>query len=100
MQIERILTQLQVKASSSQRARELGQLGYMQWLGGLPGHADYNAEAARACRMAANLAGTDPAIAVFCELLRASVRRPLQPLDLALPKPARRGGARARRCCF
>ncbi|MCQ0092330.1 hypothetical protein [Roseovarius sp. M141] len=100
MQIERTLTQLQVKPSSPQRARELGQLGYMQWLGGLPGHADYNAEAARAYLMAVDFIETDPTIAVFCELLCASMRQPLQPLDLALPKPARRGGARARRSCL
>ncbi|WP_162497331.1 hypothetical protein [Roseovarius dicentrarchi] len=97
MQIERTLYQLRIGLSSPQRARELGQLGYMQWLGGLPGHADYGAEARRAYRMAVDFAETDPAIAVFCELLAASVRHPLTPLDLALPKPARRGGARARR---
>ncbi len=100
MQIEQTLNQLQVKPSSPQRARELGQLGYMQWLGGLSGHADYNAEAARAYLMAVDFRETDPTIAVFCDLLIASIQRPLQPLDLALPKPARRGGARARRDSF
>lgn len=100
MQIERTLTQLQVKLSSPQRARELGQMGYMQWLGGLPGHADYNAEAAKAWMIASDFRETDAAVAVFCDLLIASVEHPLQPLDLALPKPARRGGARARRGCL
>ena len=97
MLFELTLTQLQVDPGSEERTRELGQLGYMQWLGGLPAEASYEAEAARAYRIAVAFEESDPAVAVFCELLRESLNRPLHPLDLALPKPRRRGGARERR---
>ena len=97
MLFELTLTQLQVDPVNEERARELGQLGYMQWLGGLPATASYVAEAEKAYSMAICFAETDPAVAVFCDLLRASLMKPLQPLDLALPRPRRRGGARVRR---
>ena len=97
MLIEKTLQQLQVNPSSPERAKELGQLGYMQWLGGLPGGSDYRAEALAAYILAAPFAGSDPAVAAFCALLRTSVKQPLAPLDLALPRPRRRGGARERR---
>lgn len=35
MSIERTLTQLQVNPRTAERAREIGQMGYMQWLGGM-----------------------------------------------------------------
>lgn len=97
MLIARTLTQLQVRAGSPERAREIGQLGYMQWLGGLPGQACYLTEATRAYLAALPFRETDPAVAVFCDLLQASITAPLTPLDLALPRPRRRGGARDRR---
>lgn len=97
MHTEKTLDQLQLNPPTPERARELGQLGYMQWLGGLPADADYEGEAVRAYLMAMDFIDTDPTIAEFCALLRKSLRRPLRPLDLALPKPARRGGAKARR---
>lgn len=97
MLFELTLTQLQVDPGNAERTRELGQLGYMQWLGGLPANASYEAEAVKAYLVAMDFAETDPAVAVFCGLIRDSLRRPLQPLDLALPKPRRRGGARERR---
>lgn len=97
MLIARTLTQLQVNAGTPERAREIGQLGYMQWLGGLPGRACYITEATCAHVAALPFSKTDPAVAVFCELLRASLDEPLAPLNLALPKPRRRGGARERR---
>ncbi|WP_292289907.1 hypothetical protein [Marivita sp.] len=97
MSIERTLTQLQVNPSTPERAREIGQLGYMQWLGGLPANACYLTEASRAYLSAAPFRDTDPAVAEFCDLLNRSIETPLQPLDLALPKPRRRGGARERR---
>ncbi len=95
--IERTLTQLLAAPVSHARSREMGQLGYMQWLGGLPGDADYQAEAAFAYMKALPLKGSHPAVAVFCDILRQSLRTPLAPLDLALPKPRRRGGAKERR---
>ncbi len=97
MLFERTLTQLQLDPGSPERAEELGQLGYMQWLGGLPGNASYEAEAVKAYLVAMDFAETDPAVAVFCGLIRESLRRPLRALDIALPKPRRRGGARERR---
>ncbi|MCK0149802.1 hypothetical protein MWU54_07200 [Marivita sp. S6314] len=97
MLIARTLTQLQVKPASPERAKEMGQLGYMQWLGGLPAGACYQTEAACAYIAAMPFKETDPAVEVFCGLLRASLKTPLQPLDLALPKPKRRGGAKERR---
>lgn len=97
MLIQRTLNQLQLNPATPERARELGQLGYMQWLGGLPADAGYPDEARRAYGVACAFADSDPAVAVFCDLLRASLRGPLEPLDLALPRPRRRGGARERR---
>ena len=97
MNIERTLMQLQVMPETPERARELGQLGYMQWLGGLPGAKSYEAEARRALEMACPFAKTDMAVAAFCALVEQSLSAPLTPLYLALPKPRRRGGAQDRR---
>ncbi|MCE8441626.1 hypothetical protein [Rhodovulum sulfidophilum] len=82
---------------SPERAREQGQLGYMQWLGSMPGNAPYKDEAIYACIAAMDLERSKPAVAVFCELIRASLSKPLRRLDLALPRPRRRGGAAVRR---
>lgn len=97
MSIERTLTQLQVNPRTPERAKEIGQLGYMQWLGGLAANACYLTEASCAYMTAAPFRATDPAVEEFCRLLKASLDAPLRPLDLALPKPRRRGGARERR---
>jgi len=97
MSIERLLIQLQIQTDSPERARELGCMGYMQWLEALPGQASYETEAVRAWLLARPFAKTDPAVAVFCQLLDLSLRQPLRPLDLSLPRPQRRGGARRRR---
>lgn len=97
MMISRTLTQLQGKPASPERAKEMAQMGYMQWLGGLPANACYQTEAACAYIAAMPFMETDPAVGVFCDLLRESIEAPLRPLDLALPKPKRRGGARERR---
>ena len=97
MLIQKTISQLQVRADTPERAKELGQLGYIQWLGALPGNANYEFEAVRAFLYARPFISSDPAVAAFCHLLRASLKHPLQPLDLALPKPRRRGGAHERR---
>ena len=97
MLIERTIVQLQVRVDTPERAGELGRMGYIQWLGGLPGQASYEREAIRAYLYAQPFIATDPAIAAFCALLQQSLQKPLQPLDLALPKPRRRGGAHERR---
>lgn len=96
MLLERTLTQLDIGPVPPARALALGQLGYMQWLGALPGHASYPAEAMRAYEMAEPLMRSSPAVAVFCDLLVASTQTPLQPLPLSLPR-RRRGGRQARR---
>ena len=97
MLIEQTILQLQVRADTPERAKELGQLGYIQWLGALPGSASYKAQARHALAYAQPFKTTDPAVAVFCNLIKRSLEHPLKPLDLALPKPRRRGGAQMRR---
>ena len=97
MLLERTITQLDIGPLPYQRALQFGQMGYMQWLGALPGNADYRREAMRAYAMAAPFRRNSPAVAVFCDLLVESTRSPLMPLDLPFPARQRRGGARARR---
>lgn len=97
MLIHRTLIQLQTRVETPERATELGRMGYMQWLGSLPGSSSYEFEAIRAYLVARPFVESDPAVAVFCDLLRQSLKTPLVPLDLALPKPRRRGGASERR---
>ncbi|TCO74116.1 hypothetical protein [Rhodovulum euryhalinum] len=97
MMLEMVLMQMQASTASSARAREIGQLAFMQWLGGLPGGCDFIA-AARSALARVDAAGeATPALDTFRMLLAASVQMPPQPLDLRLPEPRRRGGARARR---
>ncbi|MEM6588105.1 MAG: hypothetical protein AAF641_06625 [Pseudomonadota bacterium] len=97
MLLELTLTQLDVGDVPAKRAEEMGQLGYMQWLGALPGRAHYINAASHAYGRAKPFAANSPAVAVFCDLLLASMKAPLTPLDLRLPPRARRGGAEARR---
>ncbi len=94
------ISQLDTGHVPPQRAQELGQMGYMQWLGGLPGSANYHAQARIALAKAKPFAETSPAIAVFCDLLARSMQMPLEPLFLALPAKQRRGGYRARRAAL
>lgn len=98
--LELTISQLDIGPLPSDRANELGQLGYMQWLGALPAMADYHREAKRAYDRAHPFRHTAPAVAVFCDLLQASLRMPPAPLSLALPHPRRRGGADARRAAL
>ncbi len=97
MLLERTILQLNTGPMPPARALELARMGYRQWLAGLPGNADYRAEAMRAYEMAAPLRRGAPAVAAFCDLLVESTRVPPVPLDLSLPAQRRRGGARARR---
>ncbi len=69
----------------------------MQWLGALPASSSYEAEAVKAYLIAMDFIETDPAVAEFCTLIRKSLSQPMRPLDLSLPAPKRRGGARRRR---
>ena len=97
MLLERTITTLQTQAETPERARELGKLGFIQWLAWLKPDASYPAEAGKALKMAAAFEASDPAGAAFCTLLRQSLADPLADLDLSLPRPSRRGGARERR---
>lgn len=97
MLLERTLLQLDIGPVSAETATQLGQLGYLQWLGALPGSAGYRMEAMRAYTLAIPMARKSPAIAVFCDLLVASTRSPLEPLPLTLAIRQRRGGTLARR---
>ena len=97
MFLERTISQLDIGPMSHDEATELGQLGYLQWLAGLPADAGYAKEAMHAYATARPFLRSSPALAVFCELLVASTRDPFAPLPLKMPKRERRGGARARR---
>ncbi|WP_163025797.1 hypothetical protein [Chachezhania antarctica] len=97
MLLERTITTLQSRSETPERARELARLGYIQWLAFLDADASYTAEAQRALALAAPFTGTDPAVAAFCDLVRQSLTGTPGTLDLSLPCPRRRGGARERR---
>lgn len=97
MLLERTIIQLDTGHLPADEARQLGQLGYMQWIAGLSRDADYLQAALEAYDKAAPFMVHSPAVAEFCELLLSSVETPLMPLPLAMPKRQRRGGAQARR---
>ena len=97
MLLERTIFQLDTGSVTPDQALKMGHLGYMQWLGGLPGRANYRREALRAYDRARPFAEASPAVAVFCDLVLASIDAPLRPLDLHLPARKRRGGSQARR---
>lgn len=97
MLLERTISQLDIGYLPPEQAEELGHMGYLQWLGALPGNVGYAREARRARQVARPFINTSPAVAVFCDLVAASAELPPRPVDLKLPKRTRRGGARARR---
>jgi len=97
MTLNDILTAMSVPGCSDARARQLAHMGYVEWMGALPGAANYAEAAVRALAAAAPLREDDPAVAEFCRLLEDSLNRPLVPLTLIPPRPGRRGGARGRR---
>ncbi len=97
MLLQRTISQLNVGPLPPDEAAELGQLGYLQWLASLPGDAGYLHEATHAYTKAQPFVRSSPAVAVFCDLLVASMRLPIEPLPLKMPPRERRGGARTRR---
>lgn len=97
MILERTIIQLDTGHMPQDEARQMGQLGYMQWIAGLPANADYLQAALVAYDTAAPFMVHSPAVAEFCELVLCSLEAPLTPLPLALPARQRRGGAQARR---
>lgn len=100
MLLEKTITQLNIGYTTPERALELGQLGYLQWLGALRCDTGYFEEATRAYGLARPFIETSPAIEVFCSLLIKSIAAPLETPDLKLPSQKRRGGAKARRDAF
>ena len=100
MVLEQTIFQLDTGSIAPERALELGQLGYMQWLGALPSRTPYLAEAEHALAKAEPFAEHSPAVAVFCDLLTRSLQAPLTPLCVRLPERSRRGGAKARRAAL
>lgn len=97
MLLKRTIAQLDVGYVPPDQAEQMGQLGYMQWLGALKGDANYIEEARKAHVLGSASKAASPAVAVFCDLLEQSIASALSPLDLKLPKHTRRGGASARR---
>lgn len=97
MLLERTIAQLDIGRVTPDLAAELGALGYMQWLGGSAADGCYRDAAMRAYACAQPFIRNSPAVAVFCDLLVASTRSPLEPLSLSAPTRKRRGGAAERR---
>ncbi|NBD30474.1 MAG: hypothetical protein GVY31_10625 [Alphaproteobacteria bacterium] len=97
MLLDHTISQLDTGPMPPDRACQMGQLGYMQWIAGLPGEADYCRAARRALARAADLRTGSPAVEAFCQLVETSLATPLAPLPLSMPPARRRGGARARR---
>lgn len=96
MILDLTISQLDLGPMPPERARELGQLGFLQWLGALPAMADYRREALRAHAAALPFAGRSPAVAAFCDLVEASTSA-IEPLPFVVAARRRRGGARSRR---
>jgi hypothetical protein len=97
MLLDLTITQLDIGPISEGRAQELAALGYLQWLGALPGDLGYPQAAMAAYEQALPFRHRSPAIAVFCDLLVASTMAPVTPVALSVPWRQRRGGAQARR---
>lgn len=97
MLLDRTIAQLDIGPVPPEQARAMGHMGYAQWLGSLQGDLGYPTEARAACEKARPFAARSPAVEAFCALLAQSAAAPLTPLSLTLPRPKRRGGAKARR---
>ena len=97
MFLHRTISQLDSGPMPKAMARQLAQLGYMQWIASLPGQSCYLTAVRQAMALAAPFAGHSPAVAEFRALLEASAEAPLSILPLTMPPRKRRGGAQARR---
>lgn len=97
MLLERTIFQLDIGYVPPDEADRMGQLGYLQWLGALPGKANYLQAAMHAYDVARPFMRTSPAVAVFCQLLLASAAPSPAPLSFPALDKSRRGGAQARR---
>lgn len=97
MVLDDILRRLAAAKATGERAIEFARLGYMEWLATTPGRERFDRAAMRAYARSWRHGRGGPTLSAFRSLLVAGMRRPGRPLDLALPKPRRRGGGRARR---
>lgn len=97
MLLEKTIHGLQAHSETPERAEELGRMGFLQWLAFLKGNQGYAVQAQEALDKAAPFEATDPSVAVFCTLVRRSLKGPMALADLSVPRPTRRGGARERR---
>ena len=97
MFLERTISQIDIGPVAAERAEELGQLAFIQWIGWLPGDAAFADETRRALAKATPFRDVSPAVAVFCDLLSDALLISPLPVSLALPIRQRRGGAQARR---
>ncbi|MEO1677430.1 MAG: hypothetical protein AAFU80_04640 [Pseudomonadota bacterium] len=95
--IDTLLSKLLMAPGDPGLAEAWARMAYVEWLAGLPGRVSYADAALEAFEAARSTADISPATAAFRRLLARSAQLPPAPLDLGLPKPARRGGARARR---
>lgn len=97
MGLDRILLILQFRPATLDRARELAQFAYLEWLVSLPGDGDFLRAARDAHERASAVSLRTPAIAAFCDLLVEARQTPFRALDLIISPPSRRGGASSRR---
>ncbi|GAA6199443.1 hypothetical protein [Aquicoccus sp. SU-CL01552] len=73
-------------------AEAAARIGFLEWLMSLPADCGAGAAARAAERRAAPMSRSYPAVARFCDYLRAARRA-----DRDATRPLRRGGSRARR---
>ncbi|MEM0937157.1 MAG: hypothetical protein AAGJ91_14800 [Pseudomonadota bacterium] len=99
MHLKHLIEKLRHAPNDPDRARELAQLAFMEWLGALPGDASFPVAAMTTFDGMRRAAEQSEATAEFRALLAEAVR--VSPMPLALPlRPSRRGGRRARRVPF
>lgn len=100
MHIDLILDKLLTPDPTPEEAQRLADMAYMEWLGRLPGKANFHVEAMGAYASAVAISGMAPAAAVFCDrLIEVTTNGPVA-IDLVLPGKERRGGAQARRALY
>ncbi len=100
MDIDLILDKLLVPDPSPEEAARLADFAYIEWLGRLPGDANFCVEAMGAYARALPVSMLAPAAAAFCDRLVAASGSPLWALELSSLGRERRGGAQARRALY
>jgi len=101
MGLDTVLEKLSREGVAPDRADDLAQLAFMEWMGALPAGSDFRATARAALEVAAEAeaeAGlAAPAITAFRALVTQALNVMPAPVSLALPAPVRRGGRATRR---